>query len=434
VPLLEIDTDPNIPDSKTAKDVALYIGTLLRLTGMVQRGIGSIRQDVNLSIKDGARVEIKGVQELGLIDKFLDNEIMRQQNLITIKNKLLKADAKVGNAVNATNLFKNTYVEVIKPHVNTGAVFAIALTGFAGSLGFEINPNRRLGTEISDYAKMAGVHGIIHSDEDITKYKFKKDEIDALRKLLKISESGSFIIIAGKTEEAQRAAELAIWRAKYALVGVPKETRMAYDNDFYTSKFMRPLPSGSRMYPETDVKPILVTDEMKKSAVNNAPNVESERKYIKSLIKNDVLAEQLILSPRLQLFKIITERSKADPEFVANVLIQKLTELRRNGVNVDIIKDETMIDIFKFYATEKITKQAVEETLKLASKDNSSIESLLSKFSLLRIKGKELKAIVEGVKKSSKDIKTDDLRNSVMTKYRLNVDGSELNKILVKKK
>ena len=222
VPLIEIDTDPYIPNPKTAKDIALYIGTLLRLTGAVQRGIGSIRQDVNMSIRDGARVEIKGVQELSLIDKFLENEIKRQQNLIIIKDRLVKAKATVGKATNVTPIFRDTNVDVIKYHIKDGAVFAFALTGFRGLLGFEINPNRRLGTEISDYAKMAGVHGIIHSDEDLNKYRFSADEISALRKQLKISDNDSFMIVAGKPDDVKRASELAIWRAEYCIEGSPK--------------------------------------------------------------------------------------------------------------------------------------------------------------------------------------------------------------------
>lgn len=434
IPLIEIDTDPYIPNPKAAKDIALYIGTLLRLTGAVQRGIGSIRQDVNLSIRDGARVEIKGVQELSLIDSFLENEIKRQENLIIIKDRLVKAKATVGKATNVTPIFRDTNVDVIKYHIKDGAVFAFPLTGFGGLLGFEINPNRRLGTEISDYAKMAGVHGIIHSDEDLNKYRFSADEISALRKQLKISDNDSFMIVAGKPDDVKRASELAIWRAEYSLKGVPKETRVAHDNQFYTSRFLRPLPTGSRMYPETDIRPIMITKDMRDNALNNAPNVESERKYLGSLIKNEALVDQLILSPRLHLFKAIVKQSTADPEFVANVLIQRFTELRRNGINVDSIKDETVTGIFVMYAEEKITKQAVEEALKIMSKENGSIEALLSRSSLLRIKGNELRALVETIKKTNKNMGADGLRNSIMSKYRLTVDGSELNKLLAKTK
>lgn len=433
IPLIEIDTDPNIPNPKAAKDVAHHIGTLLRLTGLVQRGIGSIRQDVNMSIKDGARVEIKGVQELGLIDRFLDNEIKRQQNLVSIKKKLVSTKARVGEPVDVTKIFEGTYVEVIKAHGKEVKVYAVALHGFRGLLGMEINPNRRLGTEISDYAKMAGVKGIIHSDENLTRYKFREAELNELRKQLKITEKDSFILVAGREYEARKAIRLAIWRAKYAMEGIPRETRAAYDSQNYTTRFMRPLPGGSRMYPETDVKPILVTNDMINNASANAPNVEKERKFLKSLVKNNAILEQLLLSPRLQIFKRITERTKADPEFVANVLIQKLTEMRRNGIDVDRIEDDAIDGAFKAYADGRITKQAVEEVLKLSMKHGVNIDLIIKESDLGRISGKELKEIISKERKESRNAKTDELRSRIMSKYRLRIDGSELNRELGKK-
>lgn len=432
IPLLEIDTDPSIPNPETAKKVALYIGTLLRLTGSVQRGIGSIRQDVNMSIRDGARVEIKGMQELGSIDSFLENEIKRQESLIEIREKLKKNRASVGRPVEVSDIFENTKAEVIRHNLKGGKAFALHLKGFNGLLGMEINPKRRLGTEISDYAKMAGVHGIIHSDEDLGKYGFNDDEISALRKRLKISDKDSFILVAGKGDSASRAIELARWRADYAMKGVPKETRVAHDNENYTSRFLRPLPTGSRMYPETDVKPIFVTNELREIATESAPNVEKERSYIRSIVKNESIAEQLILSPRLRLFKSVVERSKADPEFVANILIQKLTELRRQGVDVDSVSDESMVYIFELYVKEKLTKQAVEEAIRIASKSGNEIDDMLKKASIIRIKGKELERLVERERKENSGIGVNEMRNRIMAKHRLNIDGGELNVLLQK--
>ena len=85
VPLVEIDTDPEIRTPGEAKEVAKRIGLMLRLTGKVQRGIGSIRQDVNISIRDGERVEIKGFQELESMDTIIEREVERQHKLLEIK-------------------------------------------------------------------------------------------------------------------------------------------------------------------------------------------------------------------------------------------------------------------------------------------------------------------------------------------------------------
>ncbi len=82
IPLIEIATGPDIHDPDHAREAAEAIGALLRSTGKVRRGIGTIRQDVNVSIPRGSRVEIKGFQELGQIPAVIKKEMERQQQLL----------------------------------------------------------------------------------------------------------------------------------------------------------------------------------------------------------------------------------------------------------------------------------------------------------------------------------------------------------------
>ena len=81
IPLIEIATDPSIQDNEHAKEVAEKIGMILRSTGKVKRGIGTIRQDVNVSIKGKNRVEIKGFQEIKSMPQVMENEVQRQMEL-----------------------------------------------------------------------------------------------------------------------------------------------------------------------------------------------------------------------------------------------------------------------------------------------------------------------------------------------------------------
>jgi len=85
IPLVEIATTPDIKNPKQAKSTALKLGEILRAC-KVKRGIGTIRQDVNMSIsfsgKQGSRIEIKGVQEPDLIEKTILTEIERQKPLV----------------------------------------------------------------------------------------------------------------------------------------------------------------------------------------------------------------------------------------------------------------------------------------------------------------------------------------------------------------
>jgi Glu-tRNA(Gln) amidotransferase subunit E-like FAD-binding protein len=82
IPLIEIGTATDIKNPEHAKEVAEKLGMIIRSTGKSQRGVGVTREDLNVSIEKGARVEIKGVQELELISKVIENEVKRQQDLI----------------------------------------------------------------------------------------------------------------------------------------------------------------------------------------------------------------------------------------------------------------------------------------------------------------------------------------------------------------
>jgi glutamyl-tRNA(Gln) amidotransferase subunit E len=120
-------------------------------------------------------VEVKGLQQIDGVDLIIENEVERQVKLLEIKKKLICKEGKVGEPKDLTKLLKNRGKDGkgITKAVET-AVMGVGLHGFAGLIGHEIGPNRRLGSEISDYAKMSGVKGIIHSDEDLSKYGFSE--------------------------------------------------------------------------------------------------------------------------------------------------------------------------------------------------------------------------------------------------------------------
>ncbi len=432
IPLIEVDTAPTIKTPLMAKAVALKLGTLLRLTGKVQRGIGTRRQDVNGSIKGGVRVEIKGMQELDTMHMFIENEVVRQQALLEIRDELKRRNASVSKPVLVDGIFKGTAARIIREQMEKGGdVHAIALHGFAGLVGREVNPKRRLGTEISDYVKFAGVKGIIHSDEDLKKYEISEEEISALKKRLGIGKEDAFAIIACGKENTTQALMMLELRANMALNGVPLETRGVADTELCTTKVLRPLPSGSRMYPETDIIPIPITKEMMKKAKESAPDIDRERKALVHSI-GEKLAEQMLTSPSLGAFKALTQNAKAQPEFVANILLQKFVELRRNGFDAYSIGAEKVEEIFSLYWKKEITKQGVEELLKLASKDKREISKIVKERALERLSGAALEKVIHEIKSEKKPENADMLRRFVMEKHRLVIDGEELNAVIRK--
>ena len=162
----------------------------------VKRGLGTIRQDVNISIANGARVEIKGVQELDLIAEVVRREVQRQQNLLAIRDELRSRRASVSHDTDVTDLFRDTQSAVLK---KAKKIRALTLKGFAGLVGREIQPERRLGSEMSDYAKKCGVGGIFHTDE-LPAYGVTAEEVAKLRSHLGAGEEDCVILVEGKRE------------------------------------------------------------------------------------------------------------------------------------------------------------------------------------------------------------------------------------------
>ncbi|ELY58384.1 glutamyl-tRNA(Gln) amidotransferase subunit E [Natronococcus amylolyticus DSM 10524] len=334
IPLVEIGTSPDISSPEQALEAAERIGMLLRSTGKVKRGLGTIRQDVNVSIAEGARVEIKGVQSLDDIDDIVRNEVARQVELVEIRDELAAREASVGAIQNASDVFEDTDSGVIGGALSSGgSVMAVLLEGFDGLVGREIAPDRRLGTEFSDHAKRHGAGGIFHTDE-LPAYGVTDEEVAALREAVGADPEDAVAIVADDTATAESAIEAVAERARTALEGVPEETRGA--NDDGTTRYLRPLPGAARMYPETDVPPV----EPDPSEVPE-PELLTEKveRYQDEFDLGEGLAEQVAYGRRMPLFEDVTAAG-IDPTLAASTLESTLTELRRDDVPVENLERE----------------------------------------------------------------------------------------------
>ena len=256
IPLVEITTDPSIHHPQQVKEVAYQIGQILRST-KVKRGLGTIRQDLNISISEGARVEIKGVQDLDLMPKMVENEVKRQVNLLEIKDELLNRGANIENEIfDVNDVFIDTESNIVSNALSKGGnILAIKLSGFKGLIGKYIQPNRRFGTELAGYAKKMGVSGIFHTDE-LPSYGITQEEVDDVNKIIGASLGDSFIMVADEDKKARNALLEVQRRANTAIRRIPEETRKALEDG--NSEYLRPLPTSSRMYVETDIPAIYI--------------------------------------------------------------------------------------------------------------------------------------------------------------------------------
>ncbi len=357
IPLVEIGTKPDIRTPEQAREAAATLGMLLRSTGKVKRGLGTIRQDVNISIAEGARVEVKGVQRLDDVDDIVRNEVGRQVALLDIRDELAKREASVGESVDVSDVFAETDSGVVGSALSAGgSVLALPLTGFDGLVGREIQPDRRLGTEFSDHAKRHGAGGIFHTDE-LPAYGITAAEVDLLRDAVGATEEDAVAIVADETAVARAAIEAVAARARTALDGVPEETRGA--NEDGTTRYLRPLPGPARMYPETDVPPV-VPDPSDVTV----PELLTERatRYETELGLDAGLAEQVAYGERMPLFERAVEVG-VQPTLAARTVESTVTELRRDDVPVERLTDRHFEELFELLAADEIAKEGIGDLL-----------------------------------------------------------------------
>lgn len=402
IPLVEITTKPDISTPEEARDAAFRIGLLLRGTGKVKKMLGATRQDVNVSIAGGERIEIKGVQKLDSIPSLIRNEISRQRGLIEVRETLADrgvtpADVQGETPVDITGAFKKTKCRFVARGIkNKQKVLGLRVPGFQGLFGKELQPDRRFGTEVSDRVSViTGLAGIIHSDEDLAKYHFSEAEIGEVRVKLNVTDDDAFVVILGPEATVRRAFVQVIARLEDAFAGVPQETRQAMEDQ--TTKFLRRIHGGARLYPDTDMQGILVApDRVAAIEAELPPYPWDLKKDLAEKYKvTEEAVEALLLQGDLPLFETLAAVDPALVTLAETTLLETKTALRRDGVDVDLIPDAAVEELFGMIHAKAIGKEAIEPVLaRLAEAPKTPLATIIEAAGLAGISETELEAIV----------------------------------------
>jgi glutamyl-tRNA(Gln) amidotransferase subunit E len=443
IPLIEIATAPVIKSPKEAGEVALAIGKILRATGKVKRGLGTIRQDVNISIRNGALMEIKGVQELELLPLVVEYEVQRQLNLMKICEEL-KESGMMKEAIkeeffDITDVFKQTKCKVIRKAIDADKqVIAVKLPRFRGFLKRELIPNVRLGTEMADRARFWGrVGGLFHTDE-LPAYGITIEEIGELKKATKAEEQDAIVFVADTSENAKDALKAIVERAREAIKGVPEETRAA--NPDGTTRYMRPRPGAARMYPETDIPPIVITDDYLEKISLHLPELPEQKfeRLMKEYKLNAKLVRQILDSEYGELFEIIAKESGVSPTTVAAFLTETLRALRRDGVEVDRVSESQIRSIFKSINTGELMKEALSDVFVWLSKnEGKSVQEAIASLGLKTVSEDALEALVDKVIAENRKLIQERREGSlgvlmgvIMKNFRGKVDAAQVSRVL----
>ncbi|NVM03560.1 MAG: Glu-tRNA(Gln) amidotransferase subunit GatE [Candidatus Helarchaeota archaeon] len=408
IPLVEIGTYPDIHHPDQAREVAETLGMICRMTGKVQRGLGTIRQDVNVSVKGGARIEIKGLQDLRLVAKLVENEVQRQKILLEIKNILEDKGLKEikEQIIDATDLFKNTNSKLIKNILKEkGRIIATELPKFKGLMKKIICEKKTLAKELVDYCKAHGVQGFIHTDEDLSNYKLET-EFENLKKKIKATDEDVVLIIAGEENQSKEVAKVLLERARQCLVGVPEETRFAQDDG--TTIYARPLPGSARMYPETDIQPVTISAEILKKIKENLPEMPDEKanRFIKEYKLPKEMATQIIHSHSLSQFEeLLKKYDKIKASIIANTLLSVPSEIKKkHNLDPDLIQPRFFNEVLGLLQKNKIAKEGITDVIAgLIKNPKVSALKIAEQRDLLMLPKEKVREIIKKLIGENKD-------------------------------
>ena len=446
IPLIEIALEPVTGTPTEIVKIALTLGRLLRTTKRVARGLGSIRQDVNISVNNGKGiVEIKGVQRLDQLIKVIEYETTRQHGLILIAEKMNRErkpnDIIIGDKImDITNIFIDSSSKIIQKIIsNKGNIFmAVRVKGFKGLFGFEPYPDIRIGKELGELVRFYGFGGLFHSDE-LPNYGITDIEVKKVNEILDIDISkDGFIILGGPREKMSIAISAICDRLNNVSSGVPSETRAARIDG--KTIYSRPKPGSARMYPETDISPFKITDDLLVPLKEKVPKSWNETiLYLaKKYQLNENLAEKIFDSNYFEIFELLCDLTKISPSFIASKLTEDILNLERQGYDSSILNNDILLDIFKRLDSGLIAKESINLIMeKLMNKTTKSVDESIRVLGIKSISDEELEKIINKIiednmliiqEKGMKAMSA--LMGKCMTVLRGKVNGKKINEVI----
>ena len=338
MPLIETVTAPDMRTPVEVAEVAQILRRIVRSTGHVRTGIGAGREDVNVSVTGGTRIEIKGVPRIPRIPLLTYNEAMRQWNLLRLREELRRRgvtpETFKARSEDVTKIVRKTNYLPIQSGVTSGmCAYGVLLAGFRGLLNWQTQTDTYFHKEISDRVRVIAcltvLPNIVHSDS--LGEALASSEWLNIKKALAASENDTVVVVWGTQEDARLAAQEIIIRAREATVGIPSETRQALRDD--TNGFERILPGAERMYPDTDLPPKQIApDRVAFIRAGLPPNIMAREAWYRQIgVPND-LVEQMSASPLAALFEKAVKERGIDPKLAAVILIHYPRILKRNGL------------------------------------------------------------------------------------------------------
>jgi glutamyl-tRNA(Gln) amidotransferase subunit E len=337
IPLVESVTRPDMKTPREVAEVAQRLRYLVRATGKVRTGIGAARQDVNVSIEGGRRVEIKGVPRIPMIPLLVHNEAYRQKALLEIAEEL-KRRGITGKTFSCskhriTDILKNTqYSPAAKSLAGGGEIGAVVIKGYRDILPVKTQPETTFAREISDRVRVIAcldqLPNMTHSDTGGET--FSSAEWKRIKNKTGCAEKDVAVVVWGDSTDVETAVDEIEIRARESLTGVINETRQALPDG--TTGFERILPGPDRMYPDTDLPPLAITEERIERIREILPPTpdQLEQEYIKIGLRPG-LARRMSISNNRQIFDFVSGTVNLQNEELAFIILDRIAPALQEG-------------------------------------------------------------------------------------------------------
>jgi glutamyl-tRNA(Gln) amidotransferase subunit E len=365
MPLIETVTGPDMRTPQEVAEVAQICRRLVRSTGDVRTGIGAAREDVNVSVRGGTRIEIKGVPRIPRIPLLTYHEAMRQWNLLRLREELrgrgITPETFKSGTEDVTRLLQKTSYQPIRDALDSGLVAGcVVLHGFHDLLNWQTQPNTRFSREISDRVRVVAcltkLPNIVHSDS--SSETISSAEWLAVRKAVKATKDDTLVVVWGGREDVKTGAQEIAIRAREAAAGIPSETRQALRDG--TNGFERILPGPDRMYPDTDLPPKQVTEERLEKIRRSLPvPIWTRESWYRELGLPADVVEPLAASRLAGLYEVLVKDWKIGPVAAAVALVQFRKRLKKKGLDVRLLDEDSLRRIFALFRDRKISRDGV---------------------------------------------------------------------------
>lgn len=434
MPLIETVTFPDMKTPQEVAEVNEILRRLVRSTGKVRTGVGAGREDVNVSVRGGTRIEIKGVPSIKRIPLLTYNEAMRQWNLLRLRNEMHRRGITESTfeykVENVTSLLKKTAYQPILNAISQGKrVMCVTLKNCKDLLRWQTQTDTTFAKEISDRVRviacLTDLPNITHSDypgETISSH-----DGNRIRQKVGAGKDDALILVWGNEQDTDCAAREIAIRVKEATIGIPSETRQALRDG--TNGFERILPGPERMYPDTDLPPKKLAQDRKDNIRAQLPvQIWRRESWYRELgIAQDNIKD-LAKSRFAEIFEKLVKDWEIDPRLISNVIIQYMKRLKKRRLDIDILNDEIILKIFDAYRTGKIIKDGIYVAFEKAIYSGKFTKDVLPKPAKPEeVKEFSAKAVTElkniQVRKPENISKI--LMGMVMDKFRGRIGGSE---------